>query len=132
MQKLRPLQNISSKSVVKFYISIFSLRRTSINYQLLLIAHLAFKCSKPSPCLNCNTWHPVYPNFQLPCRSEAADMGQPMPLTPMSVKARLIIIALVAVRSSLYFTKMPNTTILLKMLITPVETEKKKFTRSCR
>lgn len=50
-----------------------------------------------------------------------------MPLTPISVKAKLIIIALVAVRSSLYLTKMPNTTMLLKMLITPVKTEKGKL-----
>lgn len=42
----------------------------------------------------------------------------------MSVKAKLIIIALVAVRSSLYLTKIPSTTMLLKMLITPVETER--------
>lgn len=52
-----------------------------------------------------------------------------MPLTPMSVTAKLIIIALVAVRSSLCLTKMPNTTMLLKMLITPVKTEKKDFTK---
>lgn len=56
-----------------------------------------------------------------------------MPLTPISVKAKLIIIALVAVRSSLYFTKMPNTTMLLKILITPAKTEKgklyKRYTR---
>lgn len=42
-----------------------------------------------------------------------------MPATPMSVKARLIIMKLVAVRSSLNFTNINSTTMLLAKLITP-------------
>jgi hypothetical protein len=42
-----------------------------------------------------------------------------MLLTPISVKARLIITALVGVRSSLYLMKIPRTTTLLRMLVIP-------------